>query len=147
MSNTLLNIASMRKYFAYGTNMNPRGMAIRCPTAQALGQGKVKGWRLIINTDGLPSIVPCPSATLYGALWKLTQSDESALDLYEGIANSLYTKKEMLVTTSDEQNLPVLVYIAANSTEGHCTEKEILQDILCGAEQFDFPEGYIKHLR
>jgi hypothetical protein len=134
-------------YFAYGTNMNMESMAIRCPTAKPIGWAGLSGWRLIINTDGWPTIVPCPGTVLYGALWKLTDEDEAALDFYEDISGGLYSKQELVVTMHNDQSQSALVYIAANSTAGHYAEKDVLADILHGAVQFELPSGYMRYLR
>lgn len=127
--------------------MNKAGMAIRCPTATSAGWAKLPGWRLIINTDGWPTIVPSAKASLFGGLWKLTANDEDTLDHYEDVAGGLYFKEEIAVTTHDRQHLNALVYIAANSAEGTWTEKGVITNILTGAEQFELPDDYQNYLK
>lgn len=127
--------------------MSMEDMAIRCPTAIPAGRARLPGWRLIINTDGWPTIIPHPQATLYGGLWKLSADDEAALDHYEDVADGLYSKQEMAVITHDGQHLTVLVYVAANSTEGTRAEKNVIKNILNGVEQFGLPDNYKNYLK
>jgi hypothetical protein len=127
--------------------MNPQALAIRCPSAIPFGRGRLNDWRLIINTDGLPTIVPSPNAILYGVLWELTAEDAAALDFYEDVSGGLYVKQDFFITTPDGRNVSAGVYIAANSTEGCYADREMLEEIFHGAEHFDLPQDYVQYLR
>ena len=37
-------------YFAYGSNMCPQQMAVRCPGGRAFGQAELRDWQFLINT-------------------------------------------------------------------------------------------------
>ena len=76
-------------YFAYGANTNVAAMARRCPKAQPLGPMNFKDYKLVFR--GVADIVPCKGEQVFGALWRITDECEQALDAFEGFPN-LYTK-------------------------------------------------------
>ena len=65
-------------YFAYGSNLNKSQMALRSPTAKALGSAYFPNWRLVFR--GVADI---------------EEADEAALDRYEGVSSGLYRKVEI----------------------------------------------------
>ncbi len=69
-------------YFAYGANLNLRGMKRRCPKAVPVTAAKLKGYRLEFRTYA--TIVADPKAEVLGALYELTPHCLRALDEYEG---------------------------------------------------------------
>lgn len=83
------------KYFAYGSNLSEEGMRYRCPNAQAINKYILIGYRLTFRS-GLPDILPEESGKVVGGLWKISESDEAALDRYEGYQgaelSNLYNK-------------------------------------------------------
>src|SRR4029450_1311016 len=98
-------------YFAYGSNMSGEGMRVRCPQAQALGLGRLDGWRFIINTDGYASVVPSPGGTGHGVLWRLAAGGLGALKAYEGVESALYVRR-MLPVRCGNGRRRALVFIA-----------------------------------
>ena len=50
----------MPLYFAYGLNMDPAGMADRCPNSRALGPARLPRHRFIVTTDGYASVIRDP---------------------------------------------------------------------------------------
>tara|TARA_R110002020_G_scaffold34640_5_gene105185 strand:+ start:504 stop:1268 length:765 start_codon:yes stop_codon:yes gene_type:complete len=77
-------------YFAYGSNLNLEQMATRCPNARHIGNVKIKDWRLVFR--GVADIEPFIGGRLVGGVFKINDTDELALDDYEGYASGLYTK-------------------------------------------------------
>jgi len=67
-------------YIAYGSNMNRRQMARRCPKARPLAAIWLQGWRLVMKR--VADIEPDPHALTPAALWEITRSCERALDAY-----------------------------------------------------------------
>ena len=65
-------------YVAYGSNMNRRQMARRCPKARPLSGIWLEGWRLVMKR--VADIEPDPHALTPAALWEITRSCERALD-------------------------------------------------------------------
>lgn len=83
-------------YFAYGANLNLRGMKRRCPRAVAAGAAKLDGYRLEFRTHA--TIVPDPNAEVPGVLYRLTPGCWRALENYEGPE---YTRIAVTVETSE----------------------------------------------
>ena len=77
-------------YFAYGSNMNHDHMKMRCPRSKYVGTYTLEGYELIFR--GVADVQPNPDKSVTGALFKITQDCERALDIYEGYPH-LYTKK------------------------------------------------------
>lgn len=80
-------------YLAYGSNLNKRQMANRCPDAVSLGRVQIPGW--VMRFSGVATIVPSNErelGPLEAGLWKITERCEEALDKYEGYP-WLYHKK------------------------------------------------------
>ena len=73
-----------RLYIAYGSNLNLRQMAMRCPTAQLVGTGEVRDYEL--QFKGAPygafaTICAKEGAAVPVAVWSLQNRDEKALDM------------------------------------------------------------------
>jgi gamma-glutamylcyclotransferase (GGCT)/AIG2-like uncharacterized protein YtfP len=103
-----------RLYIAYGSNLNIRQMAMRCPTAKIVGTGELKNYELQFKgypTSAFATIEQCKGSTVPVLIWELKQKDEMALDLYEGCPSHYY-KKDMLITVGDRK-AAALVYIMA----------------------------------
>jgi hypothetical protein len=44
-----MNMSKTRLYIAYGSNLNLPQMAFRCPTAEVVGAGEVKGYEMLFR--------------------------------------------------------------------------------------------------
>ena len=70
-------------YFAYGSNLNKSQMALRSPTAKALGSAYFPNWRLVFR--GVADIEHGDEQDLLPVgIWRIEEADEAALDRYEG---------------------------------------------------------------
>lgn len=58
----------MKHYFAYGANMDLNTMFNRCPSAKFIEAGKLDGYRFIINTRGVASIISDATASVSGSI-------------------------------------------------------------------------------
>ncbi len=85
-------------YFAYGSNLERRGMARRCPKAKGLTAARLDGYRLVFRLT--IDITPGPSGVVWGALYELTPTCQRALDKYED-APRLYRQVKVTVVTDD----------------------------------------------
>ncbi len=88
----------MKKYYlAYGSNLNVRQMALRCPTAKAVGTAVIKDYELLFKgskTGSYLTIEPKVGAEVPVAVWAVETSDELNLDRYEGYP-TFYYKAEL----------------------------------------------------
>jgi len=69
-------------YFAYGANLNLRGMKRRCPKATPVSVATLTRYRLEFRTYA--TIVPDAGANVLGALYELTPACWRSLDGFEG---------------------------------------------------------------
>lgn len=86
-----------RYYLAYGSNLNVRQMAWRCPTAKAVGTAIIKDYELLFKgskTGAYLTIEPKVGAEVPVVVWAVEPSDELNLDRYEGYP-TFYYKTEL----------------------------------------------------
>ena len=92
----------MRKenyYLAYGSNLSVEQMLHRCPDAVYAGTAEIKGYRLLFKgsrTGSYLTIEPKKGRKVPALVWKVSEADEAALDLYEGFPR-FYRKETMEV--------------------------------------------------
>lgn len=88
----------MKKYYlAYGSNLNVRQMALRCPTAKPVGTAVIKDYELLFKgskTGAYLTIEPKSGAEVPVAVWAVEPADEQRLDVYEGFP-AFYYKAEI----------------------------------------------------
>jgi hypothetical protein len=95
-------------YVAYGSNMNRRQMARRCPKARPLGPIRLEGWRLVMKR--VANIEPDAQAVTPAALWEITRACERALDAYEGFPH-LYVKERIAVALPNGKRAKPMAYV------------------------------------
>jgi gamma-glutamylcyclotransferase (GGCT)/AIG2-like uncharacterized protein YtfP len=134
-------------YFAYGSNLDPQGMANRCPAAVVVGRARLVNWRLAFY--GVASVDPAPGDSVHGLLWECTDACIARLDMYEGVAGGFYRKERLKVEARDG-DVEALVYVMnvrpydqACMPNGH-----YLDTIVRGYDTFHLPlESLRKALR
>ncbi len=97
----------IRRYIAYGSNLNLEQMAHRCPTAEVLGTATMHGWALRFR--GVATIERAKGASVPVLLWSIQPEDEQALDCYEGWPR-LYRKETHRVYL-DGRQVSAMVYV------------------------------------
>lgn len=125
-----------RLYIAYGSNLNLRQMAMRCPTAQLVGTGEVRDYEL--QFKGAPygafaTICAKEGAAVPVAVWSLQNRDEKVLDIYEGVKAGHYFKKEIPVQLGDQTKL-ALVYIMNHEAQFGIPTQRYYNAVLEGYE-------------
>ena len=86
-------------YLAYGSNLSVGQMLRRCPDAVYAGTAEIKGYRLLFKgsmTGSYLTIEPKKGRKVPALVWKVSEGDEAALDLYEGFPR-FYRKETMEV--------------------------------------------------
>ena len=137
---------NIRRYFAYGSNMDQVQMRRRCPGAMVVGTARLQGHRFMINRRGVASVISAVARDVYGVLWDITPAHERALDDYEGIDVGWYSKTVIDVATTAADTQQAMIYIACDQTEG-TPRRGYLEKIVTAAEGWHFPEAYIEGLR
>ena len=88
-------MTNKRYYIAYGSNLNVPQMRMRCPEAKILGTANLNGWELLFKgskTGSYLTIEQNENGSVPVVIWEVTESDEKALDRYEGFPNFYYKK-------------------------------------------------------
>ena len=73
------------RYFAFGSNLNRRQFAARCPGSRPVTAAELRGYRLAFRGNGHADIVRQKGGVVRGALYEVTAADLAALDRYEGV--------------------------------------------------------------
>ena len=125
----------MKYYLAYGSNLNIRHMAHRCPNAAPLCPGLLQDYRLIFRN--YLTIEPLPGRSVPFEVWELDEQGEQALDYYEGYPG-LY-RKEFLPIKADGQTLTAMVYIMNEDVYPYALPHDsYYQTVLEGYEELGF---------
>lgn len=133
-------------YFAYGSNMDTVQMRDRCASSLILENAQLAGFRFIINSRGVATVVSDDLSTIHGVLWQISEEDEARLDRYEGVEFGTYSKEYVRVTTEEGDGpTRALVYLAADSKEGK-PRNGYIEKIIEAARRGDLPDSYVADL-
>jgi hypothetical protein len=142
----------MAVYAAYGSNLNPEQMRLRCPHSPAVGAGWLIGWRLTfgggddIGWEGaLATLVEDVGAQVFVMTYDLTDEDAVELDRWEGVDLELYRKIRLRVQTLDGE--PLAWTYVLNAYEGGLPSARYLGMIAEAAERAGAPDDYVRELR
>ena len=140
----------MTLYAAYGSNLDPRQMLLRAPHSPHRGTGWLRGWRLTFGGEDIgwegavATLAEDPSESVFVSIYDLTDTDESALDEWEGVTTDLYRKIRVRVETLDGSAL-CYVYVL-NSFEGGAPSHRYLEIMTNAAREAGAPDDYIQFL-
>ena len=108
----------MVKYFAYGSNMNPKRLINRQISFAQRKRAVLKGYRLEFNKvasrnpkEGYANIIQDENGVVEGALYEILESDLSKLNRYEGFP-AHYDRIKVKVHNDFDQIDEAVVYIA-----------------------------------
>jgi len=138
-------------YAAYGSNMDPAQMAERCPHSPRAGTGWLHGWRLTFGGEhiawegALATVVEDSSAEVFVVLYEISDSDEQALDQWDGATLGYYSKLKVRVSTGDGDALAWLYVL--NDYEGGLPSARYLGIVADAAEAAGAPGAYVSGLR
>lgn len=99
-------------YIAYGSNMDERQMAFRCPGAKLNGVSEIEGYRLIFKgskTGAYATIEKEEGHKVPVVVWEIEPTDEHSLDRYEGFPTFYY--KEWIKLNLDGEKIQGMVYM------------------------------------
>ena len=138
-------------YAAYGSNMDPKQMAMRAPHSPMRGMGWLQGWRLTFGGEdigwegALASIVESPDDHVFVVLYDVPEWDESSLDQWEGAVRGLYHKVKLRVQTMEGE--VVAWFYVLDSYEGGLPSARYLGILAEAAEHAGAPDDYVRALR
>ena len=110
-------------YFAYGSNLNHKQMAYRCPDAEFIGTGVIEGYTMTFKGAGcgVADISQRDGRSVPVGIWKISEADERNLDRYEGFPN-LYGKR-IIHAKCGHNSVEGMVYIMSDK-RGVCLPSE-----------------------
>jgi gamma-glutamylcyclotransferase (GGCT)/AIG2-like uncharacterized protein YtfP len=134
----------MPLYFAYGLNMDPAGMAQRCPKSRALGLARLPRHRFIVTRDGYASVIRDPREEVHGVLWDCALGDIRTLDKFEELASGLYVKiSQPVILASGAKR--ALVYIGRSGEVGK-PKPGYMETVIDSAKHWALPDSYVAGL-
>lgn len=131
-------------YIAYGSNLDRKQMAYRCPTAKPIAKGWIHDHRLVFQGNPFgahANVIPEKGQEVPVAIWEIGPLDEAMLDRYEGVAGGYYTKEYMEIEVAGKMKT-ALIYIMTPNDYGHPTDG-YLETITRGYKDFNFPVRYL----
>jgi hypothetical protein len=138
-------------YAAYGSNMDPEQMLLRCPHSPQRGTGWLEGWRLTfggedIGWDGaLATVVEEHGARVFVVLYDVFETDEKELDNWDGVTLGYYRKAKVRVQTLDGDMLAWLYVL--NFYEGGLPSARTIGILADAAEKAGAPADYVAAMR
>jgi len=146
-----VRLSAVELYAAYGSNMDPEQMALRCPHSPQRGTGWLEGWRLTfggadIGWEGaMATVVEDRSNRVFVVLYDITETDARALDSWDGATLGYYRKLKVRVETLDGDVLAWLYVL--NAYEGGLPSARYLGIVADAAETAGAPADYVADLR
>jgi len=128
-------------YFAYGVNLNLRGLQRRCPRAKALSVALLKGYRLVFRRYA--DIVADEKAEVHGALFELTPACVKALDDFEGAE---YARRTVTVETAEGPK-QAMAYMMINTAPIAPPALPYYSEIAQGYRDWKLDEGLLRKSR
>lgn len=139
-----------RYYIAYGSNLNIRQMQMRCPGARIIGTSVIEDYQLLFKgskTGSYLTIGPKEGGRVPVAAWEVTESDELALDRYEGYPDFYYKAEMKLpikgIRTGKIRVRDVFVYIMHEERQLGLPSDFYVRTCLEGYHSFGFDAEYI----
>ena len=134
-------------YLAYGSNLNIRQMRRRCPTAKVYGTAEIPDYQLLFKgsrTGAYLTIEENEGSSVPVGVWEVTESDEEALDRYEGYPRFYYKKEITIKCRRKETNrlktVKAFVYIMHESHKLDKPTPSYVDTCLEGYLAFGFEE-------
>lgn len=139
-------------YFAYGTLLELDEIHKFCPTAEALGIYRLKGYRLGFAACGSdPSVGGCtlekdPDNTMYGILYKMSVTERQNLDKASGYDTGLWAKIDITIVDNDDEPIPANTSMIPKPSGPHAPPSSYTRPIIAGAKSIPLPADYIVQL-
>lgn len=130
-----------RLYLAYGSNMNLKQMAHRCPTARVVGTAALKNYELLFRGNrsaAVATVEPKEGSHVPVLIWTIEPRDEIMLDLYEGYPN-FYEKKTMQIELEGKR-VSAMAYVMTPGHEYGVPSRHYLDTIREGYQSFGIDE-------
>lgn len=136
-------------YFAYGSNMSQRRLQARVPSAEFLGIGILDSHALAFHKvskkdgSGKCDIVNSENGTVYGALFKISETELPDLDDYEGNGKG-YERRIVKAQDHSGQHVEAWTYVTTNIDPSFRPYTWYKRHVLEGAREAELPMEYLR---
>jgi phage replication-related protein YjqB (UPF0714/DUF867 family) len=131
-------------YFAYGSNLCVRQMALRCPDAINPRPATLADHDWLINERGVATVQPFDGSLVHGVIWQLSDHDLATLDSAEGVP--VRYRRDRLTVHTDEGPGEAWVYIDHRVDPGP-PRPGYLERIIDGATHHGLPQRWVDFLQ
>lgn len=128
-------------YFAYGANLDLKGMRDRYTGCQPLTRALLPNHRLVFR--GAADIEFSPGEAVQGALYRISPDNLKSLDRFEGYPR-LYDRKIVQAASPEGTTFEATVYQMAGRKGYSPPFEGYLNTIISGCRDWAIPEEYIR---
>ena len=126
-------------YIAYGSDINLKQMACRCPHSKVVGTSEIKDYELEFR--GVATIVPKENASVPVLIWELKKRDLPTLNSYEGYPR-IYRQEKMRFEL-DGKEVEGMAYLMNRGTISP-PSPQYYNTILQGYRENGLDESYLR---
>jgi gamma-glutamylcyclotransferase len=129
-------------YFAYGSNLNRKQMAERCPGSKPLFPAILHNFKLIFTgwsrkwNGGIASVKSAKGEKVLGGVYEISEANLRQLDKYEGYPAD-YNHLKITIWTDDGDPVEVITYIKKEQSQENKPSAEYLKTITQGYKDWD----------
>jgi gamma-glutamylcyclotransferase (GGCT)/AIG2-like uncharacterized protein YtfP len=141
------------RYFAYGSNMEPEGLARICPSRHLLGAARLRDHRLAFTRRsrrrhcGVADLVPCEGLTVWGGLYELRSSELDRLGQKEG-EGWAYERASVVVELDDGGRQNAFAHrVMRKEWPEVVPSSTYMEEVLSGARACGLPNHYLAFLQ
>lgn len=135
-------------YLAYGSNLHPRRLAARVPSARVVGVVEMPGYQLAFHKRSIDGSGKCLIYTeqgqhhkMYGVLYEFDSLEKDALDSAEGKG---YIEQLVQFSLNGEMYTPYVYVAQATHIDASLVPYHWYKDlVLAGASYHGFPADYV----
>ena len=124
-------------YFAYGSNLNRKQMAERCPESKPMFVATLPNYKLVFAgwsrewKGGVATIKLEKGAKVLGAIYDITERELRRLDSYEGYLSS-YNRIKIRVFNEDGDAMEAVTYVKSRPLDETEPSKKYLSIVQQG---------------
>lgn len=143
-------------YFAYGLNLNPVQMKLKCSAFQLVGVSRLPGYKVNFFEyspvwDGaMETLVPDDQSEVWGVLYRLTDYSWDELDSCEDArldGTGAYFRYPVEVSGTDGITRLAMLYLKSRWGQAALASAEYMAQVLQGAVAQGLPAAYIEKLQ
>lgn len=129
----------MKRYFAYGSNMDKQQMRERCPQSKEIEKAELIGYEFFINARGVANVRQKEGGKVLGIVYEISEEDEKELNSREGVQYGTNIQVH-------SPELDAFYYVAKETADGSPREG-YLEKIIDACQEADFPSGYVQEIK